>query len=109
MVDINEVKSAIADDVESRAPALVEVAHQLWDRPELCFEEHFAHELLCSILEADGLRVERGAYGLPTAFRAEAGTDGPTIAICCEYDALPEIGHACGHNVIAAAGLGAGL
>jgi amidohydrolase len=57
-----------------------------------------------------GLRVERGAFGLPTAFRAEAGDgDGPRVAVLCEYDALPEIGHACGHNVIAAAGLGAGL
>ena len=56
-----------------------------------------------------GLTPTRHAYGLETAFVAEAGTTGPVIAVCCEYDALPDIGHACGHNVIAAAGLGAGL
>src|SRR5688572_25661629 len=53
--------------------------------------------------------VTRGAYGLDTAFEATAGAEGPTVVVCCEYDALPKIGHACGHNVIAAAGLGAGL
>ena len=58
----------------------------------------------------EGLAVERRAYGLDTAFVARAGTDGPDRSpCCCEYDALPGIGHACGHNIIAAAGLGAGL
>ncbi len=57
----------------------------------------------------EGLAVEAHAYGLDTAFVARAGSTGPTIAVCCEYDALPGIGHACGHNIIAAAGLGAGL
>jgi amidohydrolase len=55
------------------------------------------------------MAVERGAFGLDTAFRATAGSSGPVVVVCCEYDALPAIGHACGHNVIAAAGLGAGL
>jgi amidohydrolase len=109
MAHRDELQRRIATDVESRAGALVDVSHQIWDHPELCFEEHFAHGLLCDALEAAGMSVERGAFGLPTAFRATAGTSGPTIAICCEYDALPKIGHACGHNVIAAAGLGAGL
>src|SRR5690606_23325153 len=69
----------------------------------------FAHDLLTRILEDEGLAVDRGAYGLDTAFAARAGSDGPLVAVLCEYDALPGIGHACGHNVIAAAGLGAGL
>ncbi|HMX65322.1 MAG TPA: amidohydrolase, partial [Microthrixaceae bacterium] len=60
-------------------------------------------------LEAEGLSVTRHAHGLDTAFVAEAGSEGPTVAVICEYDALPGVGHACGHNVIAAAGLGAGL
>ncbi len=60
-------------------------------------------------IESEGLPVDRGAYDMSTAFDARVGTSGPTIAVCCEYDALPGIGHACGHNVIAAAGLGAGL
>ena len=52
--------------------------------------------------------MERGAYGLPTAFAARIGSGTPRVAVLCEYDALPGIGHACGHNIIAAAGAGAG-
>ena len=61
------------------------------------------------MLERAGLAVTRGAYDLPTAFDARVGTEGPQVAVLCEYDALPGIGHACGHNIIAAAGLGAAL
>lgn len=96
-------------EVDRLADLLIDVSHRIWDDPELCFEEHHAHDLLCDVLEAQGLTPTRHAYGLETAFVAEAGTTGPLVAICCEYDALPDIGHACGHNVIAAAGLGAGL
>jgi len=88
---------------------LVDASHQIHGRPELAFEEHFAHDLLTGILEGEGLEVERGAYGLDTAFVARAGTEGPTIAVLCEYDALPGVGHACGHNIIGTSGLGAGL
>jgi amidohydrolase len=104
-----DAKDRLRQEVEARADTLVETSHDLWDHPELNFEEHHAHEVLTAILEAEGLDVERGAYGVETAFAARAGSEGPTIAVLCEYDALPEIGHACGHNVIAAAGLGAGL
>lgn len=96
-------------EVDRLAPTLIEVSHRIFDEPELCFEERHAHDLLCDALEANGLRPQRGAFGLPTAFAAEAGSSGPDVAVICEYDALPDIGHACGHNVIAAAGLGAGL
>ena len=106
---MSELAGTVADEVDRRAETLIDVSHQIWAHPELCFEEHFAHDLLCDVLESDGFAVTRGAYGLPTAFEARAGSGGPTIAVCCEYDALPEIGHACGHNVIAAAGLGAGM
>lgn len=102
-------KQYLASEVDARAARLLSVSHQIHDTPELCFEEHTAHELLCSVLEDEGLEVERSAFGLDTAFIARAGRTGPHIAVICEYDALPEIGHACGHNVIAAAGLGAGL
>lgn len=99
----------VVAEVDRLADLLIDVSHRIWDRPELCFEEHHAHDLLCDVLEAQGLRPTRHAFGLDTAFVAEAGTSGPVIAVCCEYDALPDIGHACGHNIIAAAGLGAGL
>lgn len=95
--------------VDERAEVLLDVSHRIWDRPELCFEEHHAHDLLCDVLEREGYAPTRHAYGLDTAFSLDVGSSGPMVAVCCEYDALPDIGHACGHNVIAAAGLGAGL
>lgn len=96
-------------EIDRLAPTLTEVSHRIFDSPELCFEERHAHDLLCDVLEEAGLAPTRHAYGLETAFVAEAGRSGPVVGVCCEYDALPDIGHACGHNVIAAAGLGAGL
>lgn len=95
--------------VDDLAPELLRVSHGIFDHPELCFEERFAHDLLCDVLASAGLAVTRHAFGLDTAFLAEAGTGGPLVAVICEYDALPGVGHACGHNVIAAAGLGAGM
>lgn len=108
-MDAEAVKERLAAEVERRAEVLVDVSHRIHERPELCFEEHHASDLLAGVLEDEGFDVERGAAGMETAFVARAGTAGPTIAVFCEYDALPEIGHACGHNVIGAAGLGAGL
>ncbi len=84
------------------------MSHQIHERPELGYEEHFAADLLAGSLEAHGVDVERGAYGLETSFAGRAGA-GHHVVVCCEYDALPTVGHGCGHNVIAAAGLGAGL
>jgi amidohydrolase len=106
---LDEAKTRVRDAVTARADQLLAVSHEIWEHPELNFEEHRAHDLLAAALEDAGLAVERGAHDVPTAFAARAGSEGPTIAVLCEYDALPEIGHACGHNVIAAAGLGAGL
>src|SRR6478735_10939036 len=99
MADLTAAKARVTDEVERRADTLVDVSHRIWEHPELGYAEHFAHDLLCDTLAAEGLDVERGAFGLDTAFRATVGSGGPTIAVCCEYDALPEIGHACGHNV----------
>ncbi|HEX6424778.1 MAG TPA: M20/M25/M40 family metallo-hydrolase, partial [Acidimicrobiales bacterium] len=107
--DLTAAKARIAAEVDRRAELLVDVSHQIHARPELRYEEHFAHDLLAGVLEREGLAVTRSARGVETAFEAGAGTAGPTVAVMCEYDALPGIGHACGHNVIAAAGLGAGL
>jgi amidohydrolase len=104
-----DVKDRVAAGVDERAELLVEASHEIWAHPELNFEERFAHDLLASLLEDQGLDVERHAHGVDTAFVARAGSEGPTIAVLCEYDALPGIGHACGHNIIGTAGLGAGL
>ncbi len=89
---------------------LTDVARAIGERPELSYAEHHAHDLLVDLLRRGGLEVEAHAHGLDTAFVARAGTgSGPTVAILCEYDALPGVGHACGHNLIAAIGAGAGM
>jgi amidohydrolase len=108
-VDAAALKARMCERIDAVADQLVEVSHDIHDHPELAFEEHHAHARLTQALERAGVDVTPSAFGLDTAFTATAGTEGPTVAICCEYDALPGVGHACGHNIIAAAGLGAGL
>ena len=107
---LEQAKNRVAETVDRLADELERISHRIHANPELCFEEHKAAGWLADFLAAQGASVERGVGGLPTAFRATvAGTGpGPTIAIMAEYDALPNIGHACGHNVIATAGAGAG-
>ncbi|WP_426572838.1 M20 family metallopeptidase [Aquihabitans sp. McL0605] len=109
MTDLQAAKDRIDAVVSEHADALLDASHQIHARPELGFDEHFAHGVLASVLESAGIEVTRSAYGLPTAFEAVAGTGGPRIAVLCEYDALPVIGHACGHNIIGTAGIGAGI
>lgn len=108
-MDHDDLYGRVQGRVTELSASLIEVSHAIFDRPELRFEEHHAAAMLTEALENGGLEVTRGAFGLDTAFMAEAGSEGPIVAICCEYDALPSVGHACGHNIIAAAGLGAGL
>jgi amidohydrolase len=89
---------------------LVAVSHAIHAKPELAFEERFASKLLADTVEKHGLKVTRGAYGVETAYATTFGkSSGPVMSILSEYDALPGIGHACGHNIIAAIGLGASL
>ena len=110
VMDAVEAKRRVCAEIDRLAPVLLDVSHRIHEHPELCFEEHFAHDLLTEVIADHGLSVQRRAYGLDTAFEARAGSgDGAVVAVVCEYDALPGIGHACGHNIIAAAGLGAGL
>lgn len=97
------------EHIDALAPMLLEVSHDIHAHPELNYEERYAHDRLCAELDRAGLVARRHAYGVDTAFSATAGSTGANVAILLEYDALPEIGHACGHNIIAAAGLGAGL
>ena len=109
-MDITEAKRRACEEIDRLAPELLDVSHRIHARPELCFEEHHAHDLLTEVLSDHGLAVQRRAYGLDTAFEARAGNgDGPVVAVVGEDDALPGSGHACGHNIIAASGLGAGL
>jgi len=109
-IDVVEMKKQVCQDIDQRASDLIEISHQIHKHPELNFEEHFAHDTLTQYISDSKLKVDRGAYQLETAFDVSVnGGDGPTVAVLCEYDALPGIGHACGHNIIAAAGLGAGV
>lgn len=109
-MEIAAQKAAVRDAVDATRDELLRISHAIHARPELAFEEHAACELLVQALRAAGLAVDVGAYGLPTAFAAEFGArGGPCVALLAEYDALPGIGHACGHNLIATAGVGAAL
>ncbi|KAL3197981.1 hypothetical protein MRX96_044558 [Rhipicephalus microplus] len=98
--------------VQCNAEDLWGLSRFLWDNPELALREFKAHDRICDFLEGRGFEVRR-RHLLDTAFRAEfkapGGADGPTVAIMAEYDALPEIGHACGHNLIAEAAVGAAV
>ncbi len=96
--------------VEALRPELQTLATELYHQPEIGFEEHASVARIAAVLTAHGVDVELPAFGLATAFRASAGAgDGPHFAIIAEYDALPGVGHACGHNIIAGIAVGSFL
>ncbi len=102
-------KTAARDRIEASREALIDLSHRVHATPELGFQETLSAEMVADALELGGMRVERRVCDLPTAFVARSGPGPLRIAICAEYDALPSVGHACGHNVIASAAVGAGL
>jgi amidohydrolase len=102
-------KGAARERINQERDQLIALSHRIHGTPELAFEEERAAGWLCDALDAGGFAVTRGVYGLDTAFTARVGSGPLHIAICAEYDALPAIGHACGHNLIAAMAVGAGL
>ena len=105
----HELKNLACSTIDARSSDLNEISQSIWKNPELGFEEFHAHELLTSFLEKEGFKVARKTP-LETAFIARFGdSSGLKIGVLCEYDALPGIGHACGHNLIAEAGIGAAL
>ena len=106
-----ELKERVVASVDAHRPELIRVSDTIHATPELGFEEHQAAALLTSRLEEAGFSVLRGVAGMETAFIAsmQGQQPGPTVAFLAEYDALAGLGHACGHNIIAAAALGAGL
>lgn len=103
------LKKQVCDIVDGLSADLLHTSHAIHENPELAFEEKEAAALLVGESKKAGLEVQSEAFGLPTAYAAQFGTGGKEVAILSEYDALPGIGHACGHNIIAAAGLGAAL
>ena len=109
-MDVEQLKSEVCDAVDALSGTLLRVSHEIHANPELAFEEHNASRLLIETIGNAGLTVEAGAFGLETAFVCDFGPEGtPCVALLAEYDALPQIGHACGHNLIATASVGAGL
>ncbi|WP_128381412.1 peptidase dimerization domain-containing protein [Streptomyces cavernae] len=106
---LDEVHPRLRQEVADRAGALWDIARALHTDPECAFAEHRAAALLTGELERAGFLVRREVAGMPTAFTARSGDGRPAVALLLEYDALPGLGHACGHNLIAAAGLGAAL
>ncbi len=104
-----DAKAGARERFESVRDGLIEISHRIHAHPELGFEEEKASTWLCERLSEAGFAVEKGICGLPTAFRARAGSGPVHVAICAEYDSLPGIGHACGHNIIAASALGAAI
>ena len=104
-----DLKQAAAERFATVEAELQEISHWMYHNPEIAFEEHNTSARLVEFLRSNGFEVEYPAFELDTAFAARAGTEGPEVVVCAEYDALPEVGHACGHNIIATAALGAGV
>ena len=104
-----DVPALVRATLEAARPGLVELSHRIHAEPEIGYQEHLASGWLATELEAAGFEVRRGVAGMATAIAGSVGPGPLHVVICAEYDALPGVGHACGHNVICAAALGAGL
>ena len=106
---ITEIKERIAKEAQALHPRLIQISRAMHANPEIAFQEHEAMALLTNELEEHGFEVERGVAGLETAFVATYGSGEPVVGILAEYDALPGLGHACGHNLIGTWAMGAGI
>ncbi len=109
MAQLDLQKEAARQAIDDDLSRLVRLSHDIHDHPETAFEEDRASAWTAETLANGGFEVATGTAGMPTAFVAEIGTGPLVVAICAEYDALPGVGHACGHNIIAASAVGAGL
>src|ERR1700734_1966844 len=109
VLSVSSAKEAAAAVVEQHLDELVSLSHSVHATPELCVHEPTPVRAVAEALRAGGLSVREGVYDLPTALESRAGTGDLVVAVCAEYDALPDVGHACGHNIIAATAVGAGL
>lgn len=108
-LEVGGAKASAVDKIDAHRHQLSELSLKIHSNPELGFQEVRAVAWLTQYLEENGFSVEKGICELPTAFIASYGQGKPTIAILAEYDALPVLGHACGHNLIAASAVGAGV
>lgn len=109
MADAVELKKRATDSIDSRRSDLIDLSLKIHSTPEVAFQEEKSAAMIEDFLEGSGFDVERGICELPTAFRASYGAGQPSVAIICEYDALPGVGHGCGHNIIGTASAAAGV
>src|ERR1700684_4001877 len=103
------VLDRVEDTGRRRGTDLVELAHAIYAEPELACAEHRSCAKTQTLVAERGFEITAAPGGLDTAFRADFGSGQLTVGVCAEYDALPGIGHACGHNIIAASAVGAAL
>nr|WP_044022626.1 M20 family metallopeptidase [Bacillus sp. SG-1] len=105
------MKQQVVEEIDKLKSVLDEISIYIGENPELGHEEFKASKVLSETLEDHGFSVEMGTCNLPTAFRAvfDSGKEGPVVGFMAEYDALPEVGHACGHNLIGTMGIAAGI
>jgi len=106
---MSDSKDRALSAITAAQTTLKELSERLHADPELSFEEHRSARLVATVLREAGFHVDEGVVDLPTAFVASYGSGDLTIAVIAEYDALPDVGHACGHNLIAASAVGAGI
>jgi len=104
-----DFKAKVLAEIDARRHQLDELSLKIHSHPELGFQEHRASAWLAQYLDENGFSIQRGICKLPTAFKGSYGSGKPAIAILAEYDALPQLGHACGHNLIAASAVGAAV
>ena len=109
MPDPDRLKKRVISEVDRRRDELIALSLKLHANPETAFQEEKASAWLADRLEEEGFAVERGICRIPTAFRASHGEGEPKVAFLAEYDALPGVGHGCGHNIIGTASTAAGL
>lgn len=104
-----DLHTVLANTVAQQSDQLIALSVDIHSRPELAFAEEYASTRLADMLSDNGFAVTRAAYALPTSFEATFGTGDFRVVLCAEYDALPRVGHACGHNMIAAIAVGSAL
>lgn len=107
--DLDEARTLVNGRLDELSSGLRQVSLAIHGKPELLYEEFFAHETITAYVEKLGFTVKRKTYGLDTSFEVSVGEGGRQVVFCAEYDALPEIGHGCGHNLIAISSVGAFL
>ncbi|MCD2348913.1 M20 family metallopeptidase [Clostridium guangxiense] len=109
--DIGNLQQDIINDINNKQDLYIKVSHDIHANPQIGNEEYFASELLENILFKEGFSLEKSLFGHPTSFiaRKKSAKSGPTIGFLAEYDALPKIGHACGHNIIGTSSVAAAI